>query len=304
MIVHTRSANNKFAVIMICLLPFFNLYSCASSRILTLRQNPGCRTSVEGFYRCFEPWDKAKPAVIIRQGRDLKIISGEIVARDDEGVTLDPSGEGYIGDPEPEYFKFDKIEALIDGNGDVEYGKIPEMYSGAYALELHLQLQDDPESEPVVVLLKPNERFGLCTPPGDYIVSTMRFKNDYRSVTDEGVDVPKLRISVMENRSNYIGDIYMDCGDEKMHEPFVIQYKVGDGRSYIPRTSDGNTELIGLLAGGIAAGIYEASQDRKRVVHDPDRIIGEHRLFIEKNDDFMIEGKSPKHVSIIEHAGG
>jgi hypothetical protein len=37
-----------------------------------------------------------------------------------------------------------------------------------------------------------------------------------------------------------------------------------------------------LVAGGIAAGIYEAAKDKKPVVQDPKGIVVEHRLFIEK----------------------
>lgn len=197
----------RFSIVGIFLFLVLMLCNCASTGNLTLNQNPGCETSVEGFYHCLDAWNKSKPAIIIRFGREMKVIAGEIVARDDKGVTFDPSGKGYIGDPKPEYFKFDKIEALIDENGEVVYGSIPAEYSNAFALELHLMPQDNPEAAPIVLQLNPNERFGFCFSPGDYIISEMRFMNNFKKIVDAGVDIPTMIISVTEKRSNYIGDI-------------------------------------------------------------------------------------------------
>ena len=304
--VRAHHINRGYHLIVMCLLPVFLFYNCASTRILTLRQNPGCETSVEGFYHCPEPWDKAKPAIIIRQGMHMKILTGDIVSQDDKGVTFDPGGEGYIGDPKPEYFRFDKIEALIDENGELVHGSIPAVYSRAWTLELHLRPQDDPEAGSITLLLRPNERFGLCVPAGNYIVSKMQFKNDHRMMVDEGVDIPKLTISVAENRSNYIGDVYLDCGDESLQELIVVPYKIAHRQPGTIGESDENTFIIGLIGGGIAAGIYEASKaaassanDRKPVARDPKGIVGEHRLFIVKNDGFPIKGKSPRIDNII-----
>lgn len=300
--VRARHVRSGYFLSVMCLLPVFLFCNCASTRILTLKQNPGCETSVEGLYHCPEPWDKAKPAIIIRQGMNMKIISGEIVSQDDNGVTFDPGGEGYIGDPKPEYFRFDKIEALINENGEVAHGLIPAEYSRAWTLELHLRPQDDPEAGSITLLLRPNERFGLCVPPGNYIVSKMQFKNDRREMVDEGVDIPKLTISVVEGKSNYIGDIYMDCGDGNLHEPIVVPYKIAHrklGTVGNNNEMDGDTFLVGLLGGGIAAGIYEASKDKKPIVRDPKGIVGEHRLFIVKNDGFSIKGESPRIDNII-----
>jgi hypothetical protein len=283
---------------MICLLTAFIFCNCASTRILTLKQKPGCETSVEGYYHCAEPWNKAKPAIIIRQGRDMKIITGQIVSQDDRGVMFDPGGEGYIGDPKPEYFKFDKIEALIDENGEVARGSIPVMYSRAYALELQLRPKDDPEAGSITLQLKPNERFGFCVPPGNYVVSKMQFKNDYRKMVDEGVDIPNLTILVEQNKSNYIGDLYLDCGDENLHVPIVIPYKIVH-RAGGPEDFDMGTAVAGALGGAVGAGIYGAVKDASTGFRDPKGIVGEHRLFIDKKNDFAVDGKSPQTDNII-----
>ncbi|MBN2185184.1 MAG: hypothetical protein JW746_07640 [Candidatus Krumholzibacteriota bacterium] len=54
-------------------------------------------------------------------------------------------------------------------------------------------------------------------------------------------------------------------------------------------------------AGGIAAGIYEASKDRKPLAKDPKGIVGEHMLFVERKDEFTTKGVSPKVDNIINY---
>ena len=291
-------AGGRFWIVTICLILAFIFVNCASNRIWTLDQNPGCETSVEGYYHCREPWDKTKPALIIRQGMHMLVIGGEIVSRDDKGVTFDPDGKVFTGDPKPEYYPFDEIEALIDENGKLLYGTIPEKYSRSYALELHLISQDTTKSESVKLLLKPNRRFGFCVPAGNYIVSKLQFKNDYMGIIDEGVDIPEFRISVAENKSNYIGDIYLDCGKGDLNDPVLIQYKIarrrdGDREGY-------DTVLVGGLFGGVAAGLYEVSKDRKPIPKDPRGIVGKRKLFIEKNDDFVVKGVNPQMDNIVD----
>lgn len=292
--------NGRLWSVAICLTLSLILVNCASNRIWTIDQTPDCKTSVEGYYHCEEPWYKTKPAMIIRQGTRMLVIGGEIVSRDDNGVTFDANGEVFTGDPEPEYYPFKDIEALIDDDGEVVYGTIPDMYSRSYALELHMTSKDTTESKSLKLLLKPNRRFGFCVPAGDYIVSKIQFKNDYNGIIDEGVDIPCFSVSVVENKSNYIGDIYMDCGEDDLEDPIVIQYKMARRRDGVSDSRErDDTVLVGVLFGGIAAGIYEASKDEKPLYKDPRGIVGEHKLFIKNNDEFSVKGVSPRIDNII-----
>lgn len=291
--------------------------SCAASRIPTLAQRPGCETSIEGYYHCADLWLKAKPALIIRQGMEMKIITGTIVSTDSDGVTFDPTGEGQLRDPKPEYFHYKKIEALIGDNGEVLHGTIPPVYSRAYALELHLVPLYKPEPEPINVTMEPNKQFGFCVPPGDYSIDAIMFRNDYQKMVDEGIGFPKLTISVEEGRSNYIGDLYLDCRDFEQSKAVAIPYKISH------RPSEAMNNLIfdvatSAIIGGVvipSAGTVAEDAAESAVesvvdgltteAFDEDgklrkEIIGIHLLFIQENPDSEIKGTSPRTDNIMK----
>lgn len=289
--VHTNRSRTGFMAALFFLLIMSTIIGCATSKIPSLKHRPDCETSVEGYYYCVDPWQRSKPALIIRHGTGMKILTGEIMSQDAKGVTFKPKGEGYIAEPDPEYFKFKNIEALIDENGEVAYGIIPDQFSRAYALELHLTPRDDPESKPIKLVLEPNKQFGFCVPPGNYIVSEIQFRNDYQKMVDEGVDIPRLEVRVEENHSNYIGDIYMDCGDLRREDPIAIPYKIKH------RPSEAMNDFIaGAAAGAIGAGLAAASGSSPAL---PKGVIGIHTIYIEENDEFAMKGKSTKINNII-----
>lgn len=284
---HRHYVNMIFAAGALCAAA---LVGCASTKIPTLSQRPGCKTSVEGFYHCNDPWDKAKPAIIIRQGMHAKIISGKIVAMDDKGVTFDPTGKGQLRDPGPEYFKFDKTEALIGEDGKILHGSVPDEHSRAFALELLLISTDSPQAEMIRLLLKPNKRFGFCVPPGNYRVTQCLFRNDYREIIDRGVNIPGLTISVKENRSNYIGDIYMDCGDTEQQDLIIIPYKIEHRPSSAARDA-----MFGWAVGGVI-GIAVAAYMQTDLPKD---CIGAHALYVVDKEDFKTQGSSARFNAIM-----
>jgi len=301
--VFVKIPDTRYSYILLHICICFIASGCAS-RIPTLSQSPGCETSVEGYYHCNDPWSKAKPAIIIRQGMQMKIITGAIVSMDAVGVTFDPSGEGQVRDPKPEYFRFDKIETLIGEDGTVLHGSIPEEYSRAYILDLHLIPVDASGSKKITLSLKPNARFGLCVPPGVYVVSGIRFRNDFQKMVDAGVEYPRLTVPVTENRANYIGDLYIDCNDAPQQDLIIIPYKIEH------RPSTVIEEMLLSAAVGAVGGVidpdlgFDIGQDAANVIWGrvdalPEGCVGARVFQIINNESFNTEGKSPRADNIM-----
>lgn len=85
----------------------------------------------------------------------------------------------------------------------------------------------------------------------------------------------------------------MDCGDEKQGDPIVVPYKI------LHRPVDHGVIVAGALGGALAAGAYEVSKAATAPVRDAKGIVGEHKLFIKKNDNFTIQGVNSKIDNLI-----
>jgi hypothetical protein len=234
----------------------------------------------------------------------MKVVTGEIVSMDDNGVTFDPTGEGQLRDPKPEYFSFDKIMTLIDENGEAIHGTIPKEYSRAYALELHLTPADPSASKEIALLIEPNVRFGLCVPPGRYTVSGIHFRNDFQKIVDAGMEYPPMTVTVEENRSNYIGDLYLDCGDATDRELIIIPYKI----EHRPSTVIEDflmSAAFGAIGGAIDPDLgADIGMDAASVVRGtredlPEGCVGAHVLLIVNDENFGTKGKSPKADNLV-----
>ena len=297
-----KRSRGRHASVLLCIGIGIIASGCAS-RIPTLSQRPGCETSIEGYYHCNDPWSKAKPAIIIREGMQMKIIAGTIVSMDEAGVTFDPKGEGTLRDPKPEYFPFDRVVTLIGEDGRVLHGSIPEQYSRAYTLELHLTPVETPGSGAISLSLKPNARFGLCVPPGVYEISEIKFKNDFQKMVDAGVEFPRLTVTVTEDRANYIGDLYIDRSDAPQQSLIIIPYRI----EHRPSTVIEDMLLsaaVGSVAGVIDPDLGFDMNDAIVVMTShqdglPEGCVGARVLQIVNKGSFETEGRSPRIDNIM-----
>jgi hypothetical protein len=266
----------KFFALIACAISLTFLHCAATRTLPTLSKQPDCEASLEGFYSYGGLWRGKKPALILRQDYEYKIISGTVISQTETGVTFDPDREGAFYDPKPEFYAFDRVEAFIDQNGKIVAGAIPPKFSKALSLELHLRAKNAPEAKPFKMLLKPNQQFGFCTPAGSYEISAIRFIDKEGNI-DLGVDYPKIEIHVEKNLSNYIGHWWLGDPQTAVSDSMVIPYKIG-ARPH-------GAAMAGFLGGAIGGAIYGAALASKGVV-------GEYKLYFTAGKNFRPLGKN------------
>jgi hypothetical protein len=260
---------------------------CAGSMAPLLEKVPNCTSSLEGFYYCPESWQGEKPAMIVKEGSEYRLIKGKILSRDENSVEFDPKREGPFYDPEPRHFKFQEIEALIGNDGEIIYGVIPRIYSKSFDLELHLSPANASDKTIVKVKLKPNQRFAYCVKAGEYTVGEIFFI-DQKKNTDRAVDFPKLTIKIEDNKSNYIGHLILNPQNTQLKNPIILPYKI------VSRPEQATA--AGILGGAIGGALHGMAMASKG-------IIGEHKLFIGMDKDFQPQGTMPLKSSILNVEG-
>ncbi len=278
-----RGAASRFWVLATCLMSLTFLHCASTIKPPTLTKSPNCATSIEGYYEYGEHWSGKKPALIIRQDYEYKIIAGKVVSQTASGVTFDPEREGAFYDPKPEFHRFDRIEAFIDQNGRVVAGAIPSKLSKKISLELYLKPGHDAKAKPFKLTLKPNEPFGFCIPHGVYNLNAIRFIDKEGNV-DIGVNYPALEIQIDKNRSNYVGHLLLGHSKMTAKDSVLIPLKVG------PRPK--GAMAAGLLGGAIGGALYGASLAAKG-------IIGEHKLYLGAMENYKTKTKSPVKYNMI-----
>jgi hypothetical protein len=287
-----RNAGSAFVLLVVV----FALTGCAATtKLPTLVKDPECATSLEGCYYYKDTWTGAKPAVVIDQQGFATAVSGEIVSLDDKGVTLKTPKKGSP-DPVETRYELSKVKTVIDENGKIVYGVIPRKFSHAYSLELHLEpaygSTYSSGSNPYIVRLEPNERFGFCLPGGVYKVSEILFI-DKKNNIDRGVDYPILRITVQEGYANYIGDLFLEF--RKPEVPDSVRVRTGTSIPYTIVSRPGKQMAAGILGGAILSTAVAASDEERGV-------IGKRELLIGINDGYKATCKSGLKVNVVEIA--
>lgn len=269
-------------ILLLCFSAFLFTH-CATTQAPTLEKQPECTSSVEGYYYCPDSWDGNKPALVLKKGNRFEIEQGHIVSRDKEGVTFDATGRGLY-DPKPKYYPYDKIQVLIGNEGQVLAGKIPERMSKAFSIQLSLYSTTQPQDKPIDLMLKPNEQFGFCVPPDNYVIKKILFIDGQKNI-DEGVNFPDLTLRVLPNQSNYIGHLLLNAQKNGLKNPIIIPYKIVSR----PKSSS-NAAFWGGMLGTMIHSAVMASKG----------IIGEHKLYIGSFQKFESKGKNPLKKSVLQ----
>jgi hypothetical protein len=197
---------------------------CTSKAVL-LTNAPDCTSSVEGFLHSPAVW-MGNPSVLIRKRMNtLEVVDGVIVEQQYDGIVFDQDRVSPFFDPGPELYPYEDLVAAVDEHRKVIHGELPKEYTRIWALELHVRPVDQPKARTLRMSFKPNERFGYCVPPGVYEVKRILFVTRDGD-KDEGVQFPELRLSVQENHSNYIGDLYLNAAGSDTSRAISIPYKV------------------------------------------------------------------------------
>lgn len=64
---------------------------CSSPRATLLDKDPSCVSSVEGFFESPSVWRGKAPALLVKEGRRVAPVYGELVEVTDEGIVFDPA---------------------------------------------------------------------------------------------------------------------------------------------------------------------------------------------------------------------
>ncbi len=155
---------------------------------------------------------------------------------------------------------------MIDSNKQLIYGKIPKKFYRVLNIQMILEPENQPEVKPSRILLKADEQFGFCVPPGTYQVKAVTFI-DKDGNSDYVVDLPKLKLTIKENAANYIGDLYLNYCPEgiQVQDTLILPTKMG-GR---------------IAAGGL---LFVIASELQGIIAIP-------RLFATFNDNFNKKGK-------------
>lgn len=232
----------------------FVFTGCANYAVST-KNDPKCVTVVSGHLICAEKWIGKRPALIIKDRGEIRSHFGDITEIDSAGVWFDRTNEGLIFSS-PRYYPFSKIVCLVDENNEVIYGEIPKKFGGTWDLAMKVKPADDPNGKAFILYLEANREFSFCLPPGRYVVDGLVFNRGY-SFSDIAVSVPALSFTCLDNKTNYIGDIYLDSLVQDV-TPNVIECRIGS------RPSDAT---VGLMFGLIGAALVEASRSGDRLEH-------------------------------------
>lgn len=261
---------------------FVLLSGCATTKALTLKDEPQCESSVEGFLHSEDEWSGPRPALILKKDRK-KVLAGDLIAVDDEGVRFDASKQGPFFDPEEKYYPYSEVELLVGETGEVLHGKISMQDTRAWGMDIVLIPAHDLEAKTIKLSLPPNESFSYCLPPGEYLIKDIFFVDKNKNI-DRGIDYPEFMLRVEAGASNYIGDFYLDNAPSDSQDSFEIPYKI--------HSRPNEAAMAGVLGGAIGGALHAVSIGAKGIV-------GKHKLVIEAASDFEPLGKNPKKINLL-----
>ncbi|MDD5529486.1 MAG: hypothetical protein PHX21_05590 [bacterium] len=272
----------------VCIIFLFTslFLSCTKSQVIPLSKKQDCLTSIEGYYSCKDKWIGEKPALILWENGNFIIIKGKVISYDEKGVNFDPDKEGAFYDPKPHYYLFNEIETFIDETGKVISGAIPNEYSQTLSIAISLKSTVNPKLKTISLLLNPNKDFGFCIPAGTYSISEISFIDKNKNI-DCGVHYPEILITIDENCSNYIGNLFLYPEDSIIKkDSILIPIK------HLIRQE--GAQLSFFLGGALAEGAYLVYLNAKG-------IIGEQKLYINSDTTFKNKCKSPIKNNPLRH---
>lgn len=195
--------------ILFSLLTVFASIAGCGAGLKGISNSPDCRTTIEGALYSQQKWHGNGPMIVMQQMGDVKIWKGTIIERRDDGVVFDRDRVGVLVDPEPKFYKYDDITALIDESGTLVQGSLPESLAPNWGLEFTLKSLNDSRMAPLKMKMMPGETFGYCIPAGRYEVTGICFISG-RGDRVVATSYPDIQFQMREGAANYIGDIYLD----------------------------------------------------------------------------------------------
>lgn len=260
-----------FALCLILGFSFFNI-GCAHRELTKYVDDKNCLATIEGNYYKGVTSISDPPNIFLKMPKAPKLIKGELISIDSNGVTFDPDNVGF-SDQEATFFPYDTLYGVIDTTGALIYGSVPEYYAIQHKLEIELLNLTTKDFARLV--LPPNEPFAYCIKEGNYKVSGIKFigKNN---VEDIGTDFPECTFEVVADSTNYLGNIYVDYKSENDENVLVIPCNRNDeGRS----ATLGMFGLLGAVANAVATGIESSGL--------------QHVINIERDKNFLPESNKP-----------
>ncbi len=277
-----QQISKTFTVLALAGLAFLSSNCSQTIKLKEIAKTPECQTTIEGFYAAPVRWDGPKPALIKKNGSRNRLVKGEIVSYDENGVTFDPEKGSLLFDPKPKYYRFKDISCAIDESGNVIGGKIPRKYVTLYDIEIHLAHVSKPETvKPYLLKLIPNEQFGYCIEPGTYKVENVIFVQS-NGDKDIGVSFHPFSLEIEANKTNYVGNWSLNMDHRIAADSVYIPVKILE--------RPGKSMLGGFLAGGVGTMLVDLGNKAQG-------FIAEHKLFFINVEDFQHAGRAEKVVS-------
>jgi len=245
---------------------------CANNAKL-LSKVPDCTSSLEGYLHSSPVWAGNPSVLIIRRMRDPEVLDGVIMEKREDGILFDQDRISRFVDPEPKLYPYKNIIAAVDEKLRVIHGDLPKDYTRTWGMDLELE---DGASKPLHIKLKPNEYFGYCVPPGLYYVGSVRFSTSDGD-RDRSVGPPRLKIRIQENRSNYIGDVYLHGDLPDSSRLIAIPYRA--------------ESRAGLASMGLVGAVMTILQPG-----------GYHYIDVVDKSPFLHNGKREGVVSLLQRA--
>ncbi len=201
----------------------FVLASCSSVKdAVSLKDNPSCRTVLEGFLHSHSGFNGKVPVLIVNYLPQKKLVlHGEIVSRSDSGIVFDPQREGPLHDPPPKFYRYSDIQCAIDSNASIIYGTLPDKYTIVWSMEVEVKKADSLEGQATRLILDANQPFAYCLDPGHYKITGIKFNSDTH-YEDKAAEYPDMRFDVRPNVSNYLGDLFLDYATKPSPDLCVI----------------------------------------------------------------------------------
>ncbi len=278
----TRNVKLKNIILSSITITFLFIFSSCANKAPLLKENPNCKSTIEGYYHCYGKWTGKAPVLFKKKGRKTIPIPGKILEQTDEGFLFDPDPSGPMFDGDPKFFPNEKIVAVLDSSYNTIFGELSERYKKTWELLLFVKNIDNKKSKEILLELKQNEHFGFCLEPGTYEIVRIQFRN-LKGKIDEGLEIPTLSFHIEENSVNYIGDLYLNFLD-KRDNLIYLSYK----NVYDP----GGAAFAGFMGGAIGGAIYGAYKAAKGAE-------GIHRFSIENNNEFSSSFKLQKKTHLI-----
>ncbi|MEM8558944.1 MAG: hypothetical protein AAGG50_14080 [Bacteroidota bacterium] len=269
---------------LLSLLLTFVVFTGCMPTAQVLREGVDCPSTVEGLLVSEVQWNRKVPALVVRDGRDEKVVYGEIVEQTDSTVVFDPGREGPFYDPEAKSYPLAEVVALVNEQREVVVGTVPDPYATVWFVELQVTPRQGGATQRL--LLRPNMPFAYCLDPGTYIVEQVRF-GDNQGNTDESVKLPVMAFNVQPETSTYIGSFELDVPPSDAEDVVAIPYRVAERK---------NPSIVAGIAGGaVGVGLLYLFRQARGAE-------GIRTLQVQDDSTFETQGSTRQRTHILQWA--